>query len=117
MHARNVKKKRRGRNAKKRARGTGEEREEGRPYPSATLLSHSFGASRREKVNTNVEKQIRALWNPPASNFRPGELLKGSAGGKKTRASGWRRKGERKGEEKIVYVPARLARATERKNS
>jgi len=38
------------------------EKERGRKtYPSAPLFFHSFSASRREKVNTDVEKQIRTL--------------------------------------------------------
>lgn len=82
MRSRHVKKGRRKR-----------EREDGRKtYPSAALLFHSFCASRREKVNTDVEKQIRTLESTRVELSSRRELSEGSAGGKETRGGG--REGE-----------------------
>jgi len=49
-------------------------------------------------------KNKSVLWNLPASNFRLGELLEGSAGGKETRRegnSGEGREGGREGEYRL----------------
>lgn len=67
-------------------------RKEGRKtYPSAALLFHSFCASRREKVNTDVEKQIRTLESTRVElssrrTFRGFSRWKGNADGQGRRA-------------------------------
>lgn len=102
MHARSVRGKREREREKDEEKGRGRRR----PIPQRLSFFHSFCAPRREKVNSDVEKQIRTLESvrielSSRKNFQGVRQV-------------YRKGKRRKESDGVVYVLARRARAAGR---